>query len=232
MKTKLFILIWLQVSVALVQAQGFINLAFENVVITASSPSGYGFNTGTAKVQGWTAYNGWSSSNYSGGTSLTYNNEPLDAPGVSLEGTNYFRPAIGGKYSIFLQGGSQYSPTTNGASIGQTGQISNTIQSLTYWGGPLTVTFNGNLLAFNIIGGGADYSVWQANVSSFAGQTGELLFTAPWQNNTFLDNIQFSTVAVPEPGVWSLLGLSALLVGGWRGRQARLSKLGVRGGKC
>jgi hypothetical protein len=202
--------------------QGFVNLNFEQTVIVSSSPSGYGFNSGTANVTGWTEYNGWSDSNYSGGMSIIYNNQPLDSPGVSLVGTNYSSPAIQGKYSILLFGGDTYNTPTNGASIGQTGQIPLTAESLTYWGlsyNNLQITFDGQALSFNAISSNANYTVYGADISAYAGQTGELLFTAPFieiggpsYGGGVIDNIQFSPSPIPEPSELSLFGICLLFL--------------------
>ena len=105
-------------------SQGFVNLNFEQSTIVTSSPSEYGFNTGTANVPDWTEYNGYGDANYSGGMTVVYNSQTLDDSGIALEGTNYPTPAIQGKYSILLFGGTIYAQnSTSGASVGQTGQI-------------------------------------------------------------------------------------------------------------
>jgi hypothetical protein len=77
------------------------------------------------------------------------------------------------------------------------------------------VAFNGQNLSFQAIGAGANYTVYGADVSAYAGQTGELRFTAPVQNTALLDNIQFSNLPVPEPGVFALSAFGALFLG-WR----------------
>jgi len=67
----------------------------------------------------------------------------------------------------------------------------------------------------------ANYTVFGADISAYAGQTGELLFTAPWQGEPgqsgfeedgMVDNIQFSSSPIPEPNEFSLVGLGALLL--------------------
>jgi len=185
--------------------QGFVNLDFEDSYIV-------GFNTGTAYVVGWKAYGAYQAVNDSGGTTLWYNNETFDAANASLEGVNYFRPAIDGQYSIYLQGGTVAGGIygISGAAIGQTAQIPATAKSITYWssGGHLVVTFDGQLLSFNSLGTGANHSVYGADISAYAGQTGELRFTAPWlRGGDMIDNIEFSSVAIPEPSVLSLFGI-------------------------
>ncbi len=197
-------------------AQGsFQNLDFENSIIVSSSPSGFGFNTGTANVPGWTEYNGWNAANYSGGATLVYNNMTLDAPGIELEGADYFIPAIEGQYSILISGGDTQSMQT-GAAIGQTGTIPITAQSLTfflsYQYGNLQVSFNGQPIDYLLTGSTASYNVYAADISAFAGQTGQLLFNAPYYNRALIDNIQFSTSPVPEPSAFALTVLGTLVL--------------------
>jgi len=104
----------------------------------------------------------------------------------------------------------------------QTGQIPAWAQSITYRGGALQVTFSGQALTFNAVGSGSGYTIWQANISSYAGETGQLEFSAPWQTSGLLDNIQFSANAVPEPTTVSLsaLGLALLALRQWKKAKA------------
>jgi hypothetical protein len=192
-----------------VSGQGFVNLDFEDSIITSSQPSFLGFDFGMANVPGWTQNNGWGDSNYSGGTSLIYNNQTLDNPDISIWDTTYLRPAIDGNYSIYLYGGSvaythAYPGLPTGASISQTGQIPANAKSISYEGYGLQVFFNGQLLSFT------DGSI---DISAFAGQTGELTFAVPWQSQGVLDDIQFSTQPVPEPSFFGLLALGCVLFG-------------------
>jgi hypothetical protein len=120
--------------------------------------------------------------------------------------------AIQGNYSIFLQGGSFAVPSTSYSSIGQTGQIPSNAKSLIYWGGALQVTFNGQPLAPYAIGTGPNYTIWGADISAYAGQSGQLQFTATWQTSGILDNIQFSSVSVPEPSSRDLILISLLFL--------------------
>lgn len=201
------------------QAQGFVNLNFEQAVITNISGFDY------AQVRGWTGYYGWMIQNYSDGVAITYNNETLDSANVSLEGTNYWRPAIGGKYSILLKGGSYaaglvYPWMTNGASIGQTGQIPFGTKTIMFRGASnngIVLSFGGNALSVVNLGDYPNYSIWGADISAYAGQTGELLFNAPWQTGYgMLDNIQFSSSPVPEPSTLALGALGTLLLSFYR----------------
>ena len=193
--------------------QGFINLNFEQAKIIINPDST--ISTSNA-APGWTAY-------YSGTpmTEVLYNTTTLGAAAVSIQGTNGSYPAIQGKYFILLQGeGVNFgnnSFITNSASIGQTGQIPFTAQSLVFWGqsssigGPNTgiqITFNNQQVLFNTLNSTANYNIYGADISVYAGQIGELLFTAPYNTVGFIDNIQFSSTAVPEPSKLALFGLA------------------------
>jgi hypothetical protein len=64
-------------------------------------------------------------------------------------------------------------------------------------------------------------TVYGANISEWAGQTGQLEFTADFNgsyNYVVLDDITFSTQAVPEPNTVDLTCLAVAMVGleAWR----------------
>ena len=169
----------------------------------------FGFQSTLAILTGWT-FDGINP--FNGDPNMApYNSINLDEPAVNLEGTNTtFGPnAIEGQFSVFMQGGSRFAFSgTNGASIWQTGIIPASSISLTYWGGPLAVSFAGQALSFAAISNAPGYTVWGADISAYSGQTGELRFTVPWQQAALLDNIQFSSTAVPEPSALALLGFT------------------------
>jgi hypothetical protein len=184
-------------------AQGFINMDFEDSIV--ANPGQFG---ATGQVPGWTEYNGFGDSNYSGGTTLIYNDRPVDDPGVCLEGSDSFIPAIDGQYSIFLFGGDVF---TSGAAIGQTGQIPLGTQSIEFLAttDDLQVSFNGNPIPVAQIGSGSGYITMGGDISTYAGQTGQLLFFAPTGSDSqevdsMLDDIQFSSMPVPEPKDFTL----------------------------
>ena len=200
-------------------AQGVANFGFGATTITpVVFPGGTRY---TATVPGWT----WTppGNGVNGDpNSVGYNEFALDSAAVNLQGTNSpFAPAIQGRYSISLQGGSQFVPSTNYSSIWRTGQIPATAESLIYWGGALQVTFNGQSLTPVAISSAANYTIWGMDISAYAGQTGELRFTKPWRDTNFsdgalLDNIHFSSVPVPEPSALVLCGVSLLFLLGTR----------------
>ncbi len=206
-------------------AQGFSDLDFEIATInTVSFPGGDRF---TATVQGWSV----NTPNYVNGdpNSIPYNDIALDEASVDLVGIDspFTPPAIEGLYSIYLQGGTQFAHSTNGASIWQTAQIPATARSLIYWGNALQVSFGGQMLLFSAISNAPNYTVYEADISAYAGQTGELRFTEPWEHEALLDNIQFSTSPAPEPSVSGLSALGGLCLA-WRRWRRKSSKSTVR----
>ena len=219
MKTNALLLV--VVAVSNLHAQGtFQNLDFESATppFTPVSPNLVSI---TNALPGWTSY-------YQGNpiNGVWYNNRPLDEAGTALydPASPSLRP-IQGNYSVLLIGSTVLSPVTSAAAIGQTGQIPITALSLQYFAtlDVSAVTFNGQPIPTFKISDGAGYSIFGGDISSYAGQTGELRFTAypsayPFAYYTVLDNIQFSNQAVPEPGVLALSVVGGLLLG-WRLRR-------------
>ena len=204
--------------VVAVKGQGFVNLNFERAV----NPTSY---YATNLIPSWTAYLDGMPQTYVGYDSIT-----LGAGAVWLYDTNsgigYAPPQ--GKYFIYLQGGYK-----NGGSpaIGQTGTIPVGSQSIYFWGadGDMTITFNGFSLAFFKYNSTPNYEIWAADISAYAGQTGELRFTAP-DGNTFnngypfganglIDNIQFSNSPVPEPSSLALTAVGVAWLASLRRRK-------------
>jgi hypothetical protein len=175
---------------------------------------------------------GWSSLPRGNGvipdsTVVVLNSIPLDAPMVTLHGTNdpTGHPAIQGDYSLFLQGGSIIVGHQNGgASVFQTGQIPDTAKSLIYLGTEsIGVSFSGHSLSPIALESTASYTEWGVDISPYAGQTGELRFAVPWQGASILDRFQFSPNPIPEPSVLSLgfLGFGFVVAVAQRGRRLR-----------
>ena len=69
------------------------------------------------------------------------------------------------------------------------------------------MTFSGQVIPLTQVGSGPNYSILGGDISAFAGQNGELRFTA---GSGVLDNIQFSPIAIPEPSTVSLVALAGL----------------------
>jgi hypothetical protein len=219
-KSKLISIIFTAALLSLAEsgfAQGFVNLDFEHPILPLSPT----FSTVSAAnaIPGWTA-------SFGGGDPLSYigyDTVSLGGSAIFLEDTNaqgggrdgFSNLPIQGNYSVLLEG-SAYLSDPLAASIGQTGTIPVTAQSLTFFGilaGNLQVTFNGQPLSFMSISNALNYTIWGADISAYAGQTGQLLFTAPVLNAALLDNIKFSSLPIPEPSAFALATLGALLLG-------------------
>ena len=190
-------------------AQSFTNLNFESANLTGYSP---GSVPAADAVPGWTVYVGGTAQ-----TTVKYNIS-YGSFGIGLDildagsGTTIRQ----GSYQVFLQGGHGSSL----ANLGQTGTIPVSAQSLFFWAGPLTEapSFDGHTLSLTSLGGG----IYGADISAYAGQTGELLFKSdfvPGGGGYFLDDIQFSDQPIPEPGTLGLLLVGAALTGARRLRR-------------
>ena len=199
--------------------QGFLNLNFESANPSGYIPGNNNLPTGAA-FPGWTAYYS-SASGTNIASTVYYDSVSAGGAAIFLEDSN--APSGGGplplqgNYSVLLEGASGVfgsNPTT--ASIGQTGTIPNTAQSLTFLGnlgGTVLVSFNGQPLSFMAISNTLNYTIWGADISAYAGQTGQLLFTATLQRGALLDDIQFSSLPVPEPAEFALAVLGASILG-------------------
>jgi len=114
---------------------------------------------------------------------------------------------------VLLQGSSAGPPTS--AAIGQTGQIPAGSLSVQFWVFPasnLQVTFGSQLIPISKLSSTANYDVFGGDISMFTGQTAELRFTAQAGSGGFFDNIFFSTQPIPEPSMFGLIGLGALML--------------------
>ena len=211
MKAIMFTSVLLLVLIKTAVSQSFVNLDFENARFTADPTSGYYPYAVYASnsIPGWTAYETTLPS-----SEIFSNSESISGGAVSIIGTNYFRPLIQGKYSILLEG-FNYPGSLNSAGIGQTGTVPLTAQSLIFWGNVVAndVSFGGQNLALTVMGSTANYNIYEADISAYAGQTGQLLFSTIPGGQDMIDNIQFSTSPVPEPSTLGLLALSGALLG-------------------
>jgi hypothetical protein len=206
-------------------SQSFMNQNFEEASISGLSG---GILPTASAFPDWSAYYGSPSDpTYSGSLSSVFY-DGVSTGGASIDLLDSNAPSGGaplplqGSYSALLEGSIPAADTT--ASLGQTGTIPNTAQSLIFWayGGGLDVSFDGQALSLMTISNTMNYTVYAANISAFAAETGQLLFTAPVNGGAELDNIQFSTSPVPEPGTLALCTLGGLSLALRRGRRALL----------
>jgi hypothetical protein len=189
----------------------FQNLNFEQALVPGVPAGQFGSDVLVANgVPGWTVYLGGSQQ-----ISMLHNNMSLGAAEVAIYGPQWHPDVIlEGQYTVSLQHSTAGPPTT--AAIGQSGHVPQTAESLTFYGdrsviGAYVVTFAGQPISLVALGSTSTYIIFGGDVSAFAGQTGELLF----QGNGGLDNITFSNLPIPEPSVFGLSALGALLLG-WR----------------
>lgn len=204
----LAIALWLT-TLAPTFAQGsFRNLDFESP-IQPLVPDPFFHVPITNTLPGWTGYIGATVVDWT-----LYNNISLGDAAISLQSSPSW-PPIQGNYSVLLQ---QSFPSLSVVpSIGQIGTVPGDAQSVRYLGKPFynmstAVSFGGQPLPVAILGGSADtFLIFGADISAFAGQTGELRFSG----GGYFDGIQFSNQPIPEPSTFGLFALGALLLG-WR----------------
>ena len=210
MKTKILGLMLSLAGLILGYSQGFINLDFESARIIPDVASGYypyAIAVSNA-VPGWSVFGSTQGD-------ITYNDPAVGSSWVFLLASNGW--AISGNYSIALQGGFSPYPAT----ISQTGLVPLGTESLFFeaqssaHATSLIVSLGGQQLNISTVATGPNYTLYGADITAFAGQNDELMFSAPSTgvNNWNIDNIQFSSSAVPEPGEFSLAALGILLLG-------------------
>lgn len=211
-------------------AQGtFQNSDFESAQLSPSPLQNYPNPVPiTSAMPGWTAYLGTTQQ-----SQVQYNTTTLGEASIAVIGPTWttINPGIiDGNYSVILQAGDDpiNEAIRDNASIEQNGTVPLNAESLQLkaWNpyGALSVSFAGNVLQLIPLSSGASpsgqpYTLYGANISSFAGHTGELDFTSVFDQyfpNVVLDNVAFSTQAVPEPSPLALTGIGALLFAMYR----------------
>jgi hypothetical protein len=211
------------------QAQGtFQNLDFESASVAASPSESYPNLVSIASaLPGWTGYLGADQQ-----TQVGYNAPANSTASITLIGPTWNSANVGiygvgiidGSYSVDLQTGAapNNGPTALNASIEQNGTVPSTANSLLFEADettPLSVSFNGSALvpialSSGVSAEGVPYTLYGANISAWAGRTGELEFTSEANssaNFVVLDDISFSTMAIPEPSPLALTGIGALV---------------------
>jgi hypothetical protein len=205
----------------------FTNLNFESATLVPiySSPYYVYFNTA---LPGWSGFAGTSQF-----TVAVYDTYALGSANISILDSNFSAP-IQGNYTVLLQAGGVTDPDSGtnvfvDVSLSQTGLVPLGTRSLTFLASlafpssPFTVSLGGtdlNLISFPVAN--QNYSLYEADVSAFAGQTAELTFTALTQKGhaqdcwLSLDAIQFSSDPIPEPSGLSLLAIGVVALGCWR----------------
>lgn len=206
----------------------FQNLNFESANLGSIPPGQTGFYVAvTAALPGWSASIAGASV-----TQVLQNNYDLGSPSVDILGPDWNSVApgiIGGNYTVFLQAGvnpQDLSPVD--ASIWQNGTIPAGEQSLQFkaWNflppySSFSISFAGNVLNPVVLSSsqtaqGQPYTLYGVNIAPYAGQSGNLEFTAVGDLNgpswVEFDDIAFSTTVVPEPNVIMLSAFAGLLI--------------------
>jgi len=201
----------------------FQNLDFESAIVPTLPPDQTAFIPFTNAFPGWSV--GTNPAAVAG-----YNGISVGAALVSIidgHTADYSNRVISGYFTAVIQSGNVSPPLTYGpASVAQTGLIPATAQSLLFaasgfagYTSNFFVTLNGQNVPFTPLGAGPNLVTYGADISAFEGQTAELRFTSrPGSNpftTVFLDDIRFSDLAIPEPSVFALSALGAVLIG-WR----------------
>ena len=191
-----------------------------------------------AALPGWIGFSGTNQLDW-----VLYDVSFLDSTGIAILDANSSSFVLGarviqGNYSVLLEAGVQLGSSTIPAdvSLSQTGLVPAGTKSLTFLAQPndlpaassFTVSLGGvNLNLISSAVTNETYSLYEADVSAFAGQTAELKFTLSAQNpytgqlhTLTLDDIQFSPNSIPgpipEPGALSLLAIGVVALGIWR----------------
>ena len=202
------------------KAQGFVNLNFESANIpNGTSPGSYiPISDG---LPGWSGYY-TSSTSTNVATQVAYEGISLGGNVISIIDTNVgfgFSP-IQGTYSAFLFGGG--SGTYYAATISQTGLVpagtATLLMDASFFGANFVVKIGGETISMIPLQNFSNYTIYGADISSFAGTTTTLSFTEPpatgvQPGGLLLDNIQFSSTPVPEPSDLALLVLGGLFLG-------------------
>ena len=200
---------------------GFQNLDFESATppFVVIDPT-YNVVAISNSIPGWTAYIGVNPN-----IAVLHNNYFLGTPAIAILGPGWTnQPAIiQGDYSVLLQGGAY--PTTGRASaaLAQTGIVPADARSVQFKAGGGAPAFaiglfvGGQSVPLFTLDISANYVLYGGDISQFAGQVEELRIAAlatdiyPFPN-VLLDSIEFSNLAVPEPGTIGLFSLGAVAV--------------------
>ncbi len=163
-------------------------------------------------------------------TEVLQNNYTIGTASIDLFGPGWVSIGPGiidGNYTVFLQA---FNQDQGNVSLWQNGMIPSNAESLQFrawaWNHAslneaLTVSFAGNSLSPVPLGSGQSpsgqpYTVYGADITPYAGESGQLEFTAicgaspSWME---LDDIIFSPNAVPEPNIVSMIAFGGLIFG-------------------
>ena len=212
-------------------AGSFTNLNFESAKLVPIPGDPYSRVSFSAALPGWIGFSGTNQLD-----AAFYDNIFLDGTAAGIMDSSFhgFGGRILGNYTAFLEAGLSSFPDSGSAdaSLAQTGLVPSGTKSLSFFAdsfGPFSVSLGGsnlNLISFPVAN--QNYSLYEADTSSYAGQTAQLQFTVfaqtPYNAQLHwltLDSIQFSTQAIPEPGTFALTAAALMLLFAVRARRPR-----------
>lgn len=197
----------------------FRNLDFEQSQIPQTQPPGQ--VAASLALPFWTVYYGSAQQ-----SQVAWNEFSVGSPQVSLYGPGSIMAPMDGGYSVSIFG------SVTGASISQVGLVPSNARSVVFKAqippneqAGVSISVGGVTLPLFEVFNGPNYILYEANVTPFAGLQEELRFSAAWNgvgpSYWNIDDIVFSTAAVPEPSALSLFMIGPLFIGVvWRWRKA------------
>jgi hypothetical protein len=212
------------------QAQAsFVNLNFEDANLTPVPAGQYGGPVSSLDaIPGWTGFLGTTQVSQVLQNNLTLGNASIDILSPNWNNFNGIS-TIEGQYTVILQAG--FDPFGSGhdvgASISQSDLVPANAQSLQFKASAnnFSVSFGGQNLSLVTLGTGANYTLYGADISSFAGLSGALTIATSAQTDSGgrFDSFLFSPSPVPEPSGMTLIGLGSAVLGfnRWRRRSLR-----------
>jgi len=196
--------------------QTFQNLDFEDADLAPVPPdqSG-GFVSITDAIPFWTGYLGTNPV-----TQVLLNDFTLGDASIDILGPDWpYGGIIQSQYTLVLQSGANNGNESDivDASLAQVGLVPTDARSilLEAAGTSFTVSFAGQAISLSSVGSGPNYTLYGGDISSFAGQVGELRLTSlptsgHYYNNALFDALSFSTQPIPEPNTLSLLAIGVV----------------------
>jgi hypothetical protein len=202
--------------VASSNAQGsFQNLDFESGTLVPIPGDSFNRVYFDQAFPGWRGYVGTNQE-----TAAFHNGMFLCCSSIAISGGEATpNLAIEGTFSVALHAATGYESQPADTSIVQTGLVPAEAQSLLFraQGFGAAATLAGQSLSLVPLAVGANYTLFGADVSSWAGQTAELRLTAiapdARGNLVIFDSIEFSTTPIPEPSTLALFVVAGAL--GW-----------------